>query len=209
MAKMTDAIVRENGVIQTVCVDDALKSPQREYLCPNCWQPVRPHKSSKYGAAHFEHRNKCGASSIRAEDKPLTPGDGLDVLSAACLEASVDLVPLIEKTCRWVNPVTFRALPVWFPETARGKPMYNANYTPDNIRIQTGRVGKPYPKWSLTFRQAEHLLRHWESQENGHRIGRYAMFGESMIPPSRRRIELFKVRYTIRVLPIWFGFPPH
>ena len=40
MAKMTDAIVRENGASQTVSIDDALKSPQREYLCPKCQQPL-------------------------------------------------------------------------------------------------------------------------------------------------------------------------
>ncbi len=66
--------------------------------------------------------------------------DGLDVLQEACVTASVNLVPLIETTCWWVHPNTFREMPVWFPETARRQPMYNADYTRQytNTRKQTG-----------------------------------------------------------------------
>lgn len=50
------------------------------------------------------------------------------------------IVELIERTARWVHPDTFRALPVWAPHTARGRPLYDAawarRYT--NTRKATG-----------------------------------------------------------------------
>jgi hypothetical protein len=39
------------------------------------------------------------------------------------------IVELIERTARWVHPQTFRALPVWAPHTARGRPLYDAGWT--------------------------------------------------------------------------------
>jgi hypothetical protein len=54
-------------------------------------------------------------------------GDGLNVL--AKLLSVREVASLIEKTARWVDPETFRILPVWYPEYARGKPLHNANWT--------------------------------------------------------------------------------
>src|SRR5262245_36055149 len=51
--------------------------------------------------------------------------DGLDELNH---EMPI-VVELIARTSRWVHPETFRALPVWYPETARGRPMYDAKFT--------------------------------------------------------------------------------
>jgi len=54
-------------------------------------------------------------------------GDGL-----VALEAHLDtrtVADLIAKTARWVDPETFRLLPLWYPEYARGAPLYNANWT--------------------------------------------------------------------------------
>jgi hypothetical protein len=39
------------------------------------------------------------------------------------------VVELIERTARWVNPETFRRLPVWAPHTARGRALYDANWS--------------------------------------------------------------------------------
>ena len=39
------------------------------------------------------------------------------------------LVELIECIARWVNPETFRRLPVRCPHTARGQPLYDAGWT--------------------------------------------------------------------------------
>jgi len=39
------------------------------------------------------------------------------------------VVELIERTARWVNPETFRRLPVWAPHTARGRPLYDAAWS--------------------------------------------------------------------------------
>lgn len=35
---------------------------------------------------------------------------------------------MIEQTARWVHPRTFRALPAWHPDTARGRPAYDAGF---------------------------------------------------------------------------------
>ena len=55
-------------------------------------------------------------------------GDGLEVLDSACEKAGVNFIPLIAETCRWVDPRTFRALPVWYPESYRGAPSYDAKW---------------------------------------------------------------------------------
>jgi hypothetical protein len=39
------------------------------------------------------------------------------------------IIELIERTARWVNPETFRRLPVWAPHTARGRPLYDAGWS--------------------------------------------------------------------------------
>lgn len=38
------------------------------------------------------------------------------------------VVELIERTARWVHPLTFQALPVWAPHTARGRPLYDSTW---------------------------------------------------------------------------------
>jgi hypothetical protein len=52
--------------------------------------------------------------------------DGLDALRA---EIGVkEIASLIERTARWVDPATFKLLPVWFPEHARGRHFYKGNW---------------------------------------------------------------------------------
>ena len=50
------------------------------------------------------------------------------------------VVELIERTSRWVHPKTFRALPVWAPDTARGRPLCDAGWSrrETNTRQATG-----------------------------------------------------------------------
>lgn len=53
--------------------------------------------------------------------------DGLDALRA---ELSLsEIMRLIERTARWVDPATFRFLPVWYPEHSRRGLFYKANWT--------------------------------------------------------------------------------
>lgn len=53
--------------------------------------------------------------------------DGLDTLRA---EIGVrEIASLIERTARWVDPATFRLLPVWYPEHARRRHFYKANWS--------------------------------------------------------------------------------
>jgi hypothetical protein len=50
------------------------------------------------------------------------------------------VVELIERTARWVNPETFRRLPIWAPHTARGRALYDASWSRQytNTRKATG-----------------------------------------------------------------------
>ena len=53
--------------------------------------------------------------------------DGLSVLAE---QFSVrEIAKLIAKTARWVDRETFRQMPVWYPEHARRRPLYKANWT--------------------------------------------------------------------------------
>jgi hypothetical protein len=62
--------------------------------------------------------------------------DGNDVLR----EDIPAVVELIERSARWANPETFRRLPVWAPQTARGRPLYDASWSRryKNTRKATG-----------------------------------------------------------------------
>lgn len=53
--------------------------------------------------------------------------DGLDALRAEI--GLAEITSLVERTARWVAPETFRYLPVWYPEYARRKFLYNENWT--------------------------------------------------------------------------------
>ncbi|WP_340119460.1 hypothetical protein [Pelagibius sp. 7325] len=64
--------------------------------------------------------------------------DGLDVLRGVLTAREV--ASLIERTARWVAPETFRLLPVWYPEHARKRYLYNATWT--EVRTNTSRTTK-------------------------------------------------------------------
>ncbi len=66
--------------------------------------------------------------------------DGLEALR---LELSLaDVMGLIERTARWVDPRTFNYLPVWYPEHARRGLFYKANWSEPqmNRNRQTGAI---------------------------------------------------------------------
>ena len=39
------------------------------------------------------------------------------------------IMTLIERTARWVDPETFRLLPLWYPEHARQGRLYKKNWS--------------------------------------------------------------------------------
>lgn len=51
-----------------------------------------------------------------------------------------EIMRLIERTARWVDPATFRLLPVWYPEHSRGSHFYKADWSEPqyNTNRQTG-----------------------------------------------------------------------
>ena len=65
-------------------------------------------------------------------------GDGLDALRAEMSLAEV--MRLIERTARWVDPATFHLLPVWYPEHSRRGLFFKANWSAPqmNRNRQTG-----------------------------------------------------------------------
>lgn len=56
------------------------------------------------------------------------------------------IVELIERTTQWVNPETFRRLPVWAPHAARGRLLYDAQWARSytNTRKATGVTSKKF-----------------------------------------------------------------
>lgn len=62
--------------------------------------------------------------------------DGNDEIRAAIPM----IVEIVATVARWVNPETFRRLPVWCPWAARGRPVYDATWTRHytNTRRTTG-----------------------------------------------------------------------
>ena len=64
--------------------------------------------------------------------------DGLDALRAKL--SLEEVMRLIERTARWVDPETFRLLPVWYPEHSRRGLFYKANWSAPqmNRNRQTG-----------------------------------------------------------------------
>jgi len=61
--------------------------------------------------------------------------DGLDELRAQMPLAEV--MRLIEHTARWVDPATFRLLPLWYPEYARKQHFYKENWTKPQLNKGT------------------------------------------------------------------------
>jgi hypothetical protein len=51
-----------------------------------------------------------------------------------------EIMRLIEQTARWVDPATFRLLPVWYPEHSRGSLFYKSDWSKPqyNTNRQTG-----------------------------------------------------------------------
>ena len=61
------------------------------------------------------------------EPSPEIEPDGLDTLRKRIGVKAI--MGWIEATARWVDPNTFRLMPVWYPEHARGALFYKANWT--------------------------------------------------------------------------------
>lgn len=59
--------------------------------------------------------------------------DGAEALKAELKLG--DVMRLIERTARWVDPETFNLLPVWYPEHARGALFYKGNWTEPQMNI--------------------------------------------------------------------------
>ena len=81
--------------------------------------------------------------------------DGLEALRAE-LQLS-EVMRLIERTARWVDPATFKLLPLWYPEYARRAYFYKTNWSEPqmNKNRQTGhtehkREGNLYANKALT-----------------------------------------------------------
>ncbi|MGR3341982.1 MAG: hypothetical protein ACU0DI_01910 [Paracoccaceae bacterium] len=61
-------------------------------------------------------------------------GDGLEALNGVI--NAKEIARLVGELSRWVDPKTFRLLPVWFPDTARMLPSYNAKWTKQLTNLQ-------------------------------------------------------------------------
>lgn len=80
--------------------------------------------------------------------------DGLDELR----HALPTVVELIEKTSRWVHPDTFRLLPVWYPETARGQPIYDASWS-RQYSVKRGALDRTVEKFEPNIKAGKAFAR--------------------------------------------------
>lgn len=62
------------------------------------------------------------------------------------------VMEMIARTARWVHPDTFKALPIWCPDTARGRPRYDAGWK----RVLAS--GRGVPKVEENIRAAQALV---------------------------------------------------
>ncbi len=60
--------------------------------------------------------------------------DGLDALRAQL--GLADTMRLIERTARWVDPATFKLLPLWYPEFTRRGLFYKNNWTEPQLNTR-------------------------------------------------------------------------
>lgn len=90
----------------------------------------------------FPSRPIDGIEILKDTDDQTPNTDTLpDGLEALRRELSLsDVMGLIERTAQWVDPKTFRYLPVWYPEHARRALFYKANWSEPqmNRNRQTG-----------------------------------------------------------------------
>ncbi|HEY5347952.1 MAG TPA: hypothetical protein VIJ72_07145 [Rhizomicrobium sp.] len=62
------------------------------------------------------------------------------------------VIAMIERTARWVHPRAFRALPIWCPDTARGRPRFDAKWSHQLVN------GRDVPKVEENIRAAKALV---------------------------------------------------
>lgn len=103
------------------------------------------------GSFSLESHPINGAMTIMAEFP-----DGLEALQTVI--SVKEIASLVEQTARWVDPETFKLLPVWFPEHARRSPYYKSNWSEPqmNRSRQTGNSthkveGNVYANKALTL----------------------------------------------------------
>jgi hypothetical protein len=128
----------------------------RSPICPALWIISEP-KS-----------NEWRVTSGRIEQERTLP-DGLIALREE-LQLS-EIMRLIERTARWVAPETFRLLPIWFPEYARGVYFYKGNWSQPQLNKsrQTGiaehkrEVGTIGPRIRRAGLEPQAARRHLES----------------------------------------------
>ena len=92
----------------------------------------------KAGEGAFPSREATTCSGPDEENTGNLLPDGLKALRHELSFGAV--MGLIERTARWVDPTTFRYLPVWFPEHARGSLFYKSDWSEPQMN-RTGQTG--------------------------------------------------------------------
>lgn len=100
-------------------------------------------------------------NTLEEESKADTSGVSIPQDGLVALRAEIglrEIASLIERTARWVAPETFRLLPVWYPEHARGQPFYKGGWSAPQMNtkrstgVSTHKVeGNVYANQALTL----------------------------------------------------------
>lgn len=60
MPRLTTCVLGRNtiDVGEALRLRDAARQPRPDFCCGTCGKPVRPHRASDHGDAHFEHLDR-------------------------------------------------------------------------------------------------------------------------------------------------------
>ena len=103
------------------------------------------------------------------------------------------VMEMIARTARWVHPDTFNALPVWCPDTARGRPRYDATWSRELIS------GRGVRKVEENIRAAIALMEALASKASP-RTGPSAISGDTTTRISQGRAMSYKTSGSIPAL---------
>ncbi len=126
--------------------------------------------------------------------------DGAEALKAELKLG--DIMRLIERTARWVDPETFDLLPVWYPEHARRALFYKGNWTEPQMNINR-KTEVSVHKMEGNTNANKGLTLALGLRPDGRKTGPVAIFGVSMTLPIRKRTSSYRITVFILVSPTW------
>jgi hypothetical protein len=113
-----------------------------------------------------------------------------------------EIMRLIERTARWVDPETLRLLPLWYPEHARRTYFYKKNWSEPQLN-KNRQTGHTEHKREGNVHANKALARVLGLRSMTARTGLGVTFGASMTPINNPTLS-FRIVAFFLVSPIWY-----